>query len=242
MTTTEHPAGPGLAAVGVTVRYEDRVVLDDVHLAVRPGQTLGLRGPSGTGKTTLLRVLALLHRPDAGHVTLDAEPVGGVRHAVPAATRRRIAVLFQSPRAACDPRLTLHQIIAEPLRVADPSTPPLTAVRELADRVGLTEELVSRRPHAVSDGQLQRACLARALAQNPDYLLTDEATTMVDASTQAHLVAVIRDHQQATGLGVLAVSHDSALLDRWADRTVDLEAMQNHRASPRLGEHVPGVC
>lgn len=234
-TTAADQAGSrrSLAAVGVTVQYGRHPVLRDVHLRVHPGQTLGLRGPSGSGKTTLLRVLALLTAPRTGHVELDGTRLHGTRHTVPATTRRRIAVLFQSPRAASDPRLTLHDLIAEPLRTDDLTTDAdvRTTVAELADRVGLTTELLTRRPHAVSDGQLQRACLARALAQRPDYLLADEATTMLDASTQAQLVTTIRDHQAATGLGVLTVSHDDTLLARWADTVHDL--------TPH-GIHAPG--
>lgn len=216
------PSQRRLAAVGVSVRFGANVVLSDLHLTVHAGQTMGLRGPSGTGKTTLLRVLALLHRPDAGHVELDGIPVEGTRHTVPATTRRRVAVLFQSPRAACNPRLTLHDVVAEPLLLTKPQQKVAHVVQELADRVGLTDELLTRRPHAVSDGQLQRACLARALAQDPHYLLADEATTMLDASTQAHLVSVVQEQQRTSGLGVIAVSHDDALLTRWADTVQDL--------------------
>jgi peptide/nickel transport system ATP-binding protein len=228
---TRSPVTRSLAAVDVTVRYGTKIVLSGVNVAVHAEQTVGLRGRSGTGKSTLVRVLALLTRPDAGRVELEGEPLKGARHAVPATVRRRIAVLFQSPRAACDPRLTLHEIIAQPLLVTEHVTKVSSAVSELADQVGLTADLLRRRPHAVSDGQLQRACLARALAQDPDYLLCDEATSMLDASTQAHLVGTIRAYQAAHGTGVLAVSHDFALLARWTDRVVDL-ASRDRELSP----------
>ena len=212
-----------LAAHGVSAGYRGRPVLDDVSLAIEPGETVGLRGPSGSGKSTLVRVLALLHSPDSGHVTLGGTRIHGVRHRVPAATRTRIAVLFQSPRAASDPRLSLADLIAEPLRATGhPREAVTTRVAGLAERVGLTPDLLRRRPHAVSDGQLQRACLARALAHRPDFLLCDEATTMLDASTQAHVAAVITEEQRDHGVGVLVVSHDAALLKRWAGREVSL--------------------
>lgn len=98
--------------------------------------------------------------------------------------------------------------------------PTDSRVEELAELVGLTTDLLGRRPHEVSDGQLQRACLARALALRPDYLACDEMTTMLDASTAAALVAVITTYQDETNAGVLATSHDTALLSRWADRTI----------------------
>ncbi|WFE53481.1 ATP-binding cassette domain-containing protein [Micromonospora sp. WMMD1155] len=220
MTSPQH-----LLADDVTVGYGRQVVLDGVTLRVGRDETVGLRGPSGCGKSTLVRVLALLHRPDHGRVSIDGTAVHGVRYAVPVDLRTRVAVLFQSPRAAADPRLSLDDLIAEPLRaVRTPESTVRERVAELADLVGLTADLRSRRPHAVSDGQLQRACLARALVHRPDYLLCDEATAMLDASTQAHVAAVIRDYQRAQRAGVLVISHDQSLLDRWADRIVDLDS------------------
>ncbi|GLZ01574.1 dipeptide/oligopeptide/nickel ABC transporter ATP-binding protein [Actinoplanes sp. NBRC 103695] len=209
-----------LTAHGVSAGYRGQQVLHDVTITIEPGETVGLRGPSGSGKSTLVRVLALLHRPDAGHVTLDGTQIDDIRHRVPSSRRTQIGVLFQSPRAASDPRLTLTDIIAEPLRAT--RQPHEQRVAELADRVGLTADLLGRRPHAVSDGQLQRACLARALVHRPAYLLCDEATTMLDASTQAHVAAVITDEQHQREMGVLLVSHDTTLLTRWADRVASI--------------------
>lgn len=212
-----------IAAERVSVAFGRHRVLDEVSLHVARGETVGLRGPSGAGKSTLLRVLALLHPPATGHISINGEIVGAVRYAVPAAVRTRVAVLFQSPRSAADPRLSLADIIAEPLRVARRPRAAIEArVAELAGSVGLTTDLLVRRPHAVSDGQLQRACLARALAHRPDYLLCDEATTMLDAATQALLAAVITTYQRNHDAGVLLVTHDPALMARWADRVVDL--------------------
>ncbi|MCG5471725.1 ATP-binding cassette domain-containing protein [Micromonospora sp. LAH09] len=223
-------SSPHLLADDVTVGYGRQVVLDGVTLRVDRGETVGLRGPSGCGKSTLVRVLALLHRPDHGRVSIDGTPVDGVRYAVPVGLRTRVAVLFQSPRAAADPRLSLDDLIAEPLRAVRTPEPTIRErVAELTDLVGLTPDLRARRPHAVSDGQLQRACLARALVHRPDYLLCDEATAMLDASTQAHVAAVIRDYQRTQHAGVLVITHDEILLNRWADRVVGLaDAARTH--------------
>ncbi|MEU3641825.1 ATP-binding cassette domain-containing protein [Lentzea sp. NPDC034063] len=205
---------PVLTANGITAGYREPVITD-VSLTVQPGQTVGLAGPSGSGKSTLARVLALLHKPFGGTVEIDGETVTGFRFK--ATQRTKIGVLFQQPRLSVDPRFTLRQAIAEPLKNQD-------RVEELASLVMLTDDLLGRRPHEVSDGQLQRACLARALALNPRYLICDEMTTMLDASTTAALVGVIRAYQRESNAGVLAISHDATLLTRWADETVRLSA------------------
>lgn len=202
-----------LTAEHITAGYRNPVITD-VSLTVHPGQTVGLAGPSGSGKSTLARVLALLHKPFEGTVQIDGEVVSGFRFR--ATQRTRIGVLFQQPRLSVDPRFTLRKAIAEPLRGNR------ERVAELADLVMLTPDLLDRRPHEVSDGQLQRACLARALALTPRYLICDEMTTMLDASTTAALVGVIRAYQAETNAGVLAISHDTTLLTRWAGETVRL--------------------
>jgi ABC-type glutathione transport system ATPase component len=208
-----------LTAENITAGY-GHPVITDVSLSVHPGQTVGLAGTSGSGKSTLARVLALLHKPFSGTVGIDGTPVTGYRHRAPRALRTRIGVLFQQPRLSVDPRLRLREVIAEPLR----ATGSPDRVDELSDLVLLTPDLLERRAHEVSDGQLQRACLARALALRPAYLICDEMTTMLDASTTAALVGVIQGYQRETGAGVLAISHDSVLLDRWADHHISLHS------------------
>ncbi|MGH3568979.1 MAG: ABC transporter ATP-binding protein [Pseudonocardia sp.] len=211
-----------LRTEGLVAGYDrDRPVIVDLDMNVGAGETLGLSGPSGCGKSTLARVLALLHPPFAGTVRLDGTPVTGFRHRAPRELRTRIGVVFQQPRLSVDPRMTLRRAMAEPLRAT--RAPGVDErVRELAELTGLTDELLGRRAHEVSDGQLQRACVARALALNPGYLVCDEMTTMLDASSTAALVGVVRNYQEQTGAAVLAISHDSGLLARWAHRVLHL--------------------
>ncbi|MCI3151499.1 MULTISPECIES: ABC transporter ATP-binding protein [Streptomyces] len=210
----------------VTAGYDRRApVVRDAHLTVTPGEAVGLLGPSGCGKSTLARVAALLHRPDAGEVVLDGTPVRGFRHRAPREQRTAIGVVFQQPRLAADPRLRLADLIAEPLRATGRRASAAERVRELADTVALTPDLLGRRPHEVSDGQLQRACLARALSLEPRWLVCDEMTAMLDASTTAALVRVVEDYRASTGAGLLSVGHDRTLLNRWCDRTLPWEAV-----------------
>ncbi|MCX5379682.1 ABC transporter ATP-binding protein [Streptomyces sp. NBC_00091] len=206
---------------GITAGYDRRdPVVRDAHLALRPGEALGLLGPSGCGKSTLARVAALLHRPDRGTVALDGRAVTGFRHRAPRSLRIEVGVVFQQPRLSANPRLRLYDLVAEPLRATGRRKEAESAVGELAGRVGLGADLLARRPHEVSDGQLQRACLARALVLRPRWLVCDEMTAMLDASTTAALVGVVEEYRRQTGAGLLAVGHDPVLLGRWCDRTV----------------------
>ncbi|MFI5618636.1 ABC transporter ATP-binding protein [Streptomyces sp. NPDC051567] len=204
----------------ITAGYDPRdPVVRGAHLTLRPGESLGLLGPSGCGKSTLARVAALLHRPDHGSVVVDGRTVTGFRHRAPRSLRTAIGVVFQQPRLSADPRLTLLDLVAEPLRATGRRTGAREKATALAGRVGLGDDLLARRPHEVSDGQLQRACLARALVLSPRWLVCDEMTAMLDASTTAALVAVVEEYRAGTGAGLLAVGHDPVLLARWCDRT-----------------------
>ncbi|MFD3440370.1 ABC transporter ATP-binding protein [Streptomyces sp. NPDC058685] len=213
----------------ITAGYDrGRPVVRDASLTLAPGEAVGLLGPSGCGKSTLARVAALLHRPCSGRVVIDGEAARGWRHTAPRAQRTAIGVVFQQPRLSADPRLPLRDLIAEPLRATGRRDEAVRRTRELADRVGLTGELLGRRPHEVSDGQLQRACLARALVLEPRWLICDEMTAMLDASTTAALVAVVEHYRREQGAGLLAVGHDRTLLERWCDRTVHWSEAWTH--------------
>ncbi|NEB63281.1 ATP-binding cassette domain-containing protein [Streptomyces diastaticus] len=216
----------------ITAGYDRKApVFRDVSLSVAPGQAVGLLGPSGCGKSTLARVAALLHRPDSGTLLLDGTPVRRWRHRAPRDRRTAVGVVFQQARLSADPRLTLADLVAEPLRATGRREEAAGRVAELAGAVGLTTDLLTRRPHEVSDGQLQRACLARALVLRPRWLVCDEMTAMLDASTTAALVRVVEDYRAATGAGLLAVGHDRVLLDRWCDRTVEWASLVSPAAT-----------
>lgn len=196
-----------LAAESVSVRLGGRLVLDRVSLELARGEVVGLTGPSGTGKTTLAQVLSGLRKPTGGRVVCDGSPL-------PRRHTGRIAMLFQSPRRSCDPRLTLRRSIAELARGP-------VAWERVLESVGMTPDLLDRYPAQVSDGQLQRAAVARVLASEPDYLLCDEMTSMLDPATTASVARTVTA-LAGTGVGVLFISHDIPLLNVCADRLVRL--------------------
>ncbi|MFF5261730.1 ABC transporter ATP-binding protein [Actinomadura viridis] len=204
-------------------------VLTGVSLDLEPGRIIGVQGPSGCGKSTLIRVLALLHPPRAGQVRMDGQHVQRFRYAAPAGQRRRIGVIFQHPRAATDPRHALRRIVSAHL----PSSAPPEETDRLAELVGLTPDLLRRRPHEVSDGQLQRACLARTLGTDPTYLLCDEMTAMLDASSAAALLHLIRTQVRERARAALIVSHDPELLDAVCDQTHPWHDLTDLEPAPR---------
>lgn len=210
----------------IDVAYGKTKVLSDFSFSLKQGETVGICGPSGVGKSTLAKVAYMHLAPQAGQVVIDGVPVKGVGRQVPIETRRRVAMVFQDPRASVDPRWILREVIAEPLRFTK-DKPSAKARREQAEamaiKVGLEPSMLSRQSHEVSGGQLQRVCIARALIQEPDWLICDEATSALDAATTASLVRLIQDQQAESGFGVLAISHDRPLLDVWTDRVIEIE-------------------
>lgn len=199
-------------------------VLTDVSLAIAPGERVGLVGASGAGKSTLALIMALLMRPDQGRVVVDGVEVRGWGLRVPPDVRRQVQLIWQSPRMSSDPRFTLRQIMSQPLEAMEPARRRRMAERlpQLQDRAGITADLLDRRPHAVSDGQLQRACLVRALLLQPKYLICDEFTAMLDASTQAALLNTIAEEQERTGMGIVLITHDHELARHWCHRLVEV--------------------
>ncbi|MEU3501253.1 ATP-binding cassette domain-containing protein [Streptomyces hundungensis] len=206
----------------ITAGYErGRPVVRDMSLAVARGEAVGLLGPSGCGKSTLARVAALLHRPDAGTVVLDGTTVTDYRHRVPRALRTTVGVVLQAPRlSATDPRLRLRDLVAEPLRATGRRIEVRERVDELAQAVGLGGDLLTRGICDVSDGDLQRACLARALVLRPRLLICDDMTASLDTATAAALIAAVEAYRRGTQASLLAVGPDPAVLARWCDRTV----------------------
>lgn len=189
-----------ITARAIGVRFGGTRVLRDIDFDVVPGRVSGIIGRSGCGKSTLLQVLAGIRTPDTGEVRFD----GTAR-----APRGSVAMIDQHPRLVCNPRWTLSQIIREPSDIMGRPVDP----DSYAARTGLDPELLSRFPSQVSDGQLQRACLARVLVQEPTYLLCDEPTAMLDPIAAADVTSLLRSIA-AEGAGMALISHDSTLVEQ----------------------------
>jgi oligopeptide transport system ATP-binding protein len=198
-----------------------------VDVALRPGETLGIVGESGCGKSTLARMLVGLERPDAGQVLFRGTDVAAVPVRERRALRRRIQMVFQDPYLSLDPRMTVLDLVAEPLDVhglasGKSGLPGRRArrdrVAELLALVGLDPDSMTRYPHEFSGGQRQRIGIARALALEPEVLICDEPVSSLDVSVQAKVVNLLRRLQHQLGLTLMFIAHDLALVRVVADR------------------------
>lgn len=205
---------PLLEVRRVTVRFGTQEAVRDVSLALRPGAALGLVGESGSGKSTLLRVLLRLQGVAAGHVLMDGLDITGLREARLKALRRDVQVVFQNPHSALNPRMSVHDSVAEPLEIQGGLTGRAIRSRvcALLEDVGLGEEFLWRYPHELSGGQKQRVCIARALAPGPRALLLDEPTSALDVSVQAQIIALLRGLRERHQLAFLFISHNLAVV------------------------------
>jgi ABC-type glutathione transport system ATPase component len=201
------------------------VVLDGVDLDVREGEVVALVGPTGSGKSTLARILLRLDEADQGAVEIEGRDLLALDGAELRAARQRIQLLFQDPFEAFSPRMTVGEAIREPLDVQRVGTP--REREEAVDRalaaVGLAAGLAGRRTHELSGGQLQRVALARALALRPKLLVADEPVAHLDPSEQAKVLQMLKSLQVESGMAMLLISHDLAVVLRVADRILVLD-------------------
>ena len=219
---------PALALVGVTKHYRGAVAaaVAAVDLTVMPGETLGLVGASGSGKSTLARLAMALEPPDAGCVRLEGTDLATLRPAALRHLRRRWSMVFQDPGAAFNPRATVGDAVAVPLRVHGlcPARAVPTRVAALLTRVQLDPALAARPIHALSGGQQQRVALARALASEPALVVLDEAVSALDTVVRSGILRLLVGLQRETGLAMLFISHDLAAVRAVAHRIAVMEA------------------
>ena len=200
-------------------------VVDGVSFVVMPGETLGLVGESGSGKSTVARMLLRLVEPTAGEVYFDGKPMPAASGAAMRALRRRMQIVFQDPYAALNPRMRIHQILAEPFAI---HREPLAGgmelrLRELLGSGGLDESALLRYPHEFSGGQRQRINIARALALGPQFLVLDEPVSARDVSVGAQVINLLRDLQRDLGLTYLFISHSMPLVRYLSDRVAVMQ-------------------
>lgn len=205
--------------------HETVYALTDVDLEINAGETVGIVGESGCGKTTLAKTLVGLQRPTAGSVVYQGQPLW----AMPEAERRRefgsqVAMVFQDPSTALNRRLTVETVIADPLVIhrVGTSASRRERVRELLDLVGLPQSAADALPSQLSGGQRQRVAIARAVALNPALLVADEPTSALDVSVRAQILNLLIDLRERLGLSIVFVSHDIQTIRKMTDRIVTM--------------------
>jgi peptide/nickel transport system ATP-binding protein len=208
---------------GVVLRRNTSRVyaVDGVSFEIARGETLSLVGESGCGKSTVGRAILRLFDITAGQVVLDGQRIDDLSPERLRRIRRRVQVVFQDPFSSLNPRLSVRDILAEPIRnfdLAKSSADLESKVAALMDTVRLPRDALDRKPHEFSGGQRQRICIARALAAEPDLIVCDEAVSALDVSVKAQIVNLLQDLQREFGLALLFISHDLAIVEHMTHR------------------------
>ncbi len=195
--------------------------VDDVSFTIHRGETLGLVGESGCGKTTVGRTVIRLYEPTSGKIILDGEDITNLSTSQLMPYRKRMQMIFQDPYASLNPRLTVGDIVKEALDIHEIGTPAMREekVHQLLDEVGLNPDHASRYPHEFSGGQRQRIGIARSLAVEPEFIVCDEPISALDVSIQAQVVNMLEDLQESYGLTYLFIAHDLSMVRHISDRT-----------------------
>ncbi len=218
--------------------------VDGVSFDIRAGETLGVVGESGCGKSTLARAILNLIPATAGSIRWMGQEMNGASKRDWLAVRKDVQMIFQDPLASLDPRMTIAQIIAEPLRTHRPDMPDsevMQRVQAMMLQVGLTQQQINRYPHEFSGGQCQRIGIARALVLEPKLIICDEPVSALDVSIQAQIINLLKELQKSMGLALIFIAHDLAVVKHISNRILvmylghEMEVAQKRAlyASPR---------
>ena len=193
--------------------------LDDVSFILEPGKTLGIVGESGCGKSTLGRTIVRLYEPSAGQIIFNGKDISASSRAELKPLRRDFQMIFQDPYSSLNPRMTVYNILREPLNTHSVGTPAERdkKIKDLIDFVGLRTSQLNRYPHEFSGGQRQRISIARALTLNPKLIVADEPVSALDVSVQSQVLNLISDLQKEFGISFLFIAHDLAVVQHISD-------------------------
>jgi peptide/nickel transport system ATP-binding protein len=216
---------PLLEVNGVTVEYNMQGArfdaISDINLSIEKGETLGLVGESGCGKSTMGRAIIQLPSPTSGSVKFSGKEITGLSHNEMRPIRKSMQIIFQDPISSLNPRRRVRNIVAEPLVISGIKNKEEIdhKVREALNAVGMDPDIaMDRRPHEFSGGQCQRICIARALILEPDLVICDEPVSALDVSVQAQILNLLEDMKERYGLTLLFISHDLAVVKNVSDR------------------------
>ncbi len=211
---------PILRGLIIQRKIGDIKAVDGISFFIRRGETLGLVGESGCGKSTTGRAILQLYRPTGGHVYFDGVDLTQLKGSELRRMRRRMQMIFQDPYASLNPRMTVEAIVGEPLEVHGLARgkEKRERVQELLKQVGLNPYFINRYPHEFSGGQRQRIGIARALAVDPEFIVCDEPISALDVSIQAQIINLLEDLQEQRGLTYLFIAHDLSVVRHISDR------------------------
>ena len=196
------------------------VAVDDISFKLNPGETLGIVGESGCGKTTMGRTILKLHQPSGGQIFFEGKDIAGYSNAEMRKIRTKMQIIFQDPYSSLPPRSTVGDILSEPVLVHGivPPSEVKEYVLDLMEKCGLRDYYYERYPHEFSGGQRQRICIARALSVKPSLVVCDEPVSALDVSIQAQIINLLKDLQRSMGLTYLFISHDLSVVKFISDK------------------------
>ncbi len=199
---------------------QELVAVDDVSFKLKPGETLGIVGESGCGKTTMGRTILKLHPSSGGQIIFDGQDITNYKSSQMRNIRTQMQIIFQDPYSSLPPRSTIGDILSEPVKVHNivPPTEVKDYVMNLMERCGLRDYYYERYPHEFSGGQRQRICIARALSVNPKLVVCDEPVSALDVSIQAQIINLLKELQASMGLTYLFISHDLSVVKFISDK------------------------